>query len=161
MLGCGPRFELEVRFPGKVEIEPGALVVYQGIEIGEVLATTLSQADPSTPAEVTLRLGITDREITLREKDTFEVVSGGLLSDRIVRVTPFVGESAPLAPGATVVGVPPLVTRMTDSLAEAVDSISELAAEKAQEALDMLAESLEGLTIPEPGARTDPPEPGP
>ena len=158
-LGCGPRFELEVHFAGRVEIEPGAPVVYQGVEIGEVLETTLSQASPSSPAEVTLRLGITNQEVTLRQNDVFEVVSGGLLSARIVRITPFVGESPPLEPGARVAGVPPLVTRVSDSLAEAVDSVSQLAAEKAQEALEALAESLEELTIPEPGDSTEAPTP--
>jgi ABC-type transporter Mla subunit MlaD len=154
-LACfGPALEIHVSFVGPVEIEEGSPVIYQGVEIGRVSAISLSQESPQRPANVTLTLAITSSDVRLREGDRFEISSAGLLRDNVVRVTPAPEESPPLANGATVAGVPPVVTRLTESLGSAVDAVSEAASEKARRALEVIAESIDSIEI-EPHAEPE------
>ena len=104
-----------------------------------------------------MSLAIEGSEVVLRESDRFEIASSSLLGDAVVRITPTEGESPPLASGARVEGVPPLVTRMSESLDSAVDAVSDAAAAKAQQALEALAESIEAMQVPEPEAPEPPP----
>ena len=157
--GCfGSELEVNVRFVGPVRVEEGTPVVYQGVPIGEVENLSLKQSTPRSPAEVTLTLGIENDEIVLREGDRFEIAAEGLMRNTVVRVTPGLGESEPLADGAFVDGVPPLATRVNDSLSEAFDSLGAAASEKAEELMNQIADSLEGFELPEGLPLPTPPE---
>jgi ABC-type transporter Mla subunit MlaD len=155
-LACAPALEVHVAFEQPVEIEEGAPVVYHGVEIGKVSGVTLRQASPEAPGLVALTLAIENDEITLREKDRFEVASSGLLGEAIVRITPSPEPSAPIPSGATVRGVPPLVTELGESLEQALDEFSAIASQKAQEALTAISESLESIEFDERPAEPEP-----
>lgn len=106
-IACGsPELVIHVVFRDAVDLEEGAAVFYQGVEIGEVSRIALQQPSPERPAEVTVTLAIWDREVVLREKDRIEISSGGLLKDNIVTITPSPEDSPPLVAGSTIEGTP-------------------------------------------------------
>lgn len=138
--GCAePAFRMSVTFVGPLDVEPGADVRYQGVRVGTVERVSLQQPAPDRPARVQLSLVIEDASITLRESDLFEAVTDGLLGADYVRVTPSPGSSPPLAPGATVAGLPPFVTRVRDSTTQALDTLGDLARQKSEAVLEALA----------------------
>ncbi len=142
---CQPptAFPLAVTFVGPVDLEVGAEVRYQGVQVGEVVEVSLRQPSPREPARVELSLLIEDPNVTLREADVFEIVSGGLLGDSYVRVTAAAEASQPLAPGATVAGLSPFVTRVRESTLDVLDALTDLAVQKRDALLDALARSAE------------------
>jgi len=143
-VACGePDFVVHVVFPGSVEIEEDAPVRYQGVVIGKVEAISLHQESPDQPAQIRLTLAISEPGVTLREQDAFHVTSDRLLGESELRIVPAAEPSPPLEPGATVAGVPPLVTRVGESLDAAVQALTDLAAETAQQVLDDISKSLE------------------
>ena len=162
-VACGePVFVLHVLFPGSVGIEEGAPVLYQGLVIGRVGMISLHQESPERPAKIQLTLVISDPRITLREQDAFHVISDSPLGKRSLRIVPSPEPSPPLEPGATVAGVPPLVTRVGESVDAAVEALTELAAETAQQILDDISKSLEEQGHEERSApQTEPPRPTP
>ena len=143
--GCQPStaFPVAVTFVGPVDLEVGAEVRYQGVQVGEVVEVSLRQPSPREPARVELSLLIEDPNVTLREADVFEIVSGGLLGDSYVRVTAAAEASQPLAPGATVAGLSPFVTRVRESTLDVLDALTDLAVQKRDALLDALARSAE------------------
>lgn len=160
LVACGePAFIVHVIFPGSVGIEDGAPVRYQGLVIGKVEAISLYQRSPEQAAQVRLTLAISDPGVTLREQDAFHVTSDRLLGEPELRIVPSPEPSPPLESGATVAGVPPLVTQVNESVDAAVEALTELAAQTAQQVLDDISKSLEERTAPE----GEPPEsaPGP
>ena len=142
---CQPpaAFPVAVTFVGPVDLEVGAGVRYQGVRVGEVVEVSLRQPSPTEPALVELSLSIEDPGVTLREADVFEIVSDGLLGENYVRVTAAADTSQPLPPGATVVGLPPFVTRVRESMSNALASLADLAWQKSDAMLDALARSAE------------------
>ncbi len=159
LLACGdPDFRVHVVFEESVAIERGAPVMYQGVVVGEVEAVSLWQESPDRPARVELTLAIEDPEVTLREADLFQVSSRLVGGATAVQITPSPDPSPPLAPGARVAGVPPLATRVSESVGAAIDAITELATQKAQEVLDQVAESMEEEGPPR---QAPPPPPAP
>jgi ABC-type transporter Mla subunit MlaD len=159
-VACGePAFIVHVTFPGSVGIEEDAPVLYQGLVIGKVEAVSLHQESPERPAQIRLTLAISDPRVTPREQDAFHVVSDNPLGNRSVRIVPSPAPSPPLASGATVAGVPPLVTRVGESVDAAVEALTKLAAETAQQVLDDISKSLEEQQRQEPGAPEAAPSP--
>ena len=161
LLACGPPdFVLHVTYPGRVDLEEGARVLYQGIAVGHVESISLRQASPEEPALVQVTLSISNTEVTLREADRIHVSSTGVLGDRIVQISPATEPSKPLESSAVVAGVPPLVTRVEQSLGSTLDALGEMASEKVEELLEEFAESLResDSSGPAPVPRT-PPEP--
>jgi len=152
LVACGPPpFQMSVTFVGPVELEPGAEVRYQGVQVGEVAAVALRQDAREQPALVEVSLTITDPGITLREKDLFEIVTDGLLGEEYVRVTPATETSRPIEQGASVAGLPPFVTRVRESMAGALDSLGTLAQDQSDALLEALAGSAdEEESPPEP-----------
>lgn len=151
LAACNPspsptRFELAVTFAGRLQIEPGADVRYQGVRVGEVTLVSLRQARPNRPAFVQLSLAI-DPSVTLREGDDFEVTSDGS-GPQYVRVTPSPDPSPPLVAGTTVTGTPPFVTEVRESVRGALKSLTDFAREE-QEELRRAIEGADG-TKPEP-----------
>jgi ABC-type transporter Mla subunit MlaD len=167
LVACGePEFVIHVVFPGSVRIEEDAAVLYQGLAIGRVETISLRQESPERPAEIRLTLAISNPGVTLREQDAFHVTSDSSLGETVLRIVPAPEPSPPLESGATVAGVPPLVTRVGESVEAAVEALTELAAETAQQVLDDISKSLEesGREEPRaPPAELPPPapEPGP
>jgi ABC-type transporter Mla subunit MlaD len=138
-LGCGaPDFVVFVTFPGPVEVERGANVVYQGVVVGEVDAVSLVQRTPDEPAQVRVTVSISDPHVTLREGDRFQISSESMLGSHVLEIVPSEARSTPLRSGATVAGVPPVVTRMEETVESFVDSLSELADRALREALETL-----------------------
>jgi ABC-type transporter Mla subunit MlaD len=162
-VACGePDFVVHVVFPGSVGIEEHAPVLYQGVVIGGVEAISLHQESPERPARIRLTLAISDPRVTLREQDAFHVTSGSPLGGRSLRIVPSPEPSPPLESGATVAGVPPLVTQVGESVDAAVEALTELAAETAQQVLDDISKSLEERGREEPSApQAEPPRPAP
>jgi ABC-type transporter Mla subunit MlaD len=162
-VACGePDFIVHVVFPGGVGIEEDAPVLYQGLLIGKVETISLHQESPERPARIQLTLAISEPRVTLRKQDAFHVTSNNPLGKRSLRIVPSPEPSPPLASGATVAGVPPLVTRVGESVDAAVEALTELAAETAQQVLDDISKSLEGSGAEERGApQTGPPRPTP
>ena len=160
---CGePDFVVHVVFPGSVGIEEEAPVLYQGLVIGRVKTISLRQESPERPARIQLTLAISDPRVTLREQDAFHVTSDISLDERSLRIVPSPEPSPPLESGATVAGVPPLVTRVGESVDAAVEALTELAAETAQQVLDDISKSLEEQNREEPSApEAEPPGPTP
>jgi len=143
-VACGePDFVVHVVFPGSVGIEEDAPVLYQGLVIGKVETISLHQESPEQPARIRLTLAISDPRVTLREQDAFHATSNVALGKRSVRILPAPAPSPPLESGATVAGVPPLVTQVGESVDAAVEALTELAAETAQQVLDDISKSLE------------------
>ena len=158
LVACGePDFVVHVVFPGSVGIEEDAPVRYQGFVIGKVEAISLYQESPEQPARIRLTLAISDPRVTLRQQDAFHVISDRPLGERGLRIVPAAEPSPPLESGATVAGVPPLVTRVGESVDAAVEALTELAAETAQQVLDDISESLEA----QQGEARSAPEAGP
>jgi len=152
-LACGPPpFVVHVSFPGQVELESGAPVVYQGVAIGEVGDVSLRQDAPGRRALVTVTLEIDDPAVVLRKGDRFQLSS--LRGVPVVVIAPAPQEAPPLASGAVVAGEPPLVTRMVDTLGEAIETIGQVAAEAIEEA-------IEEIQAQEAEAPPDPAPPGP
>ena len=146
VVACGGAdFVVHVTFEEEVEIERGAAVTYQGVPIGEVSGVSVTQAAPNQPGYVTLTLAIDADGVTLRENDLFEYVEAGLMGEASVEITPSPEVAEPLVSGSTVRGVPPLVTRIGESIEELVEDLGAVATEKTREALDALARSLEGV----------------
>ncbi len=162
-VACGePDFVVHVVFPGSVGIEEDAPVLYQGLVIGKLEAIALHQESPEQPAKIRLTLAISDPRVTLREQDAFHVTSDSLPGKRALRIVPSPEPSPPLESGATVAGVPPLVTRVGESVDAAVEALTELAAETAQQVLDDISKSLEERSREEPSApRAEAPQPSP
>jgi ABC-type transporter Mla subunit MlaD len=162
-VGCGePDFVVHVIFPGNVGIEEGAPVLYQGLVIGKVEAISLHQDSPESPAQIRLTLAISDPDVTLREQDAFHVTSGIALAKPSLRIVPSPEPSPPLESGATVAGVPPLVTRVGESVDTAIEALTELAAETAQQVLEEISKSLEEHRREAPSPpRAEPPRPAP
>ncbi len=157
-LGCGaPDFVLFVTFPGPVEVERGANVVYQGVVVGEVDAVSLLQRTPDEPAQVRLTVSISEPNVTLREGDRFQVSSESMLGGNVLEIVPSEASSTPLRSGATVAGVPPMVTRMEKTVESFVESLSELADRALQEALETLDQGSEPKTpeTDQPGNKPD------
>ena len=152
-----PPFQLTVTFVGEVELEVGAEVRYQGVPVGEVDGIALRQSEPNRPAKVEIALSIDDPAVTLRASDVFEVASDGLIGENFVRVTPGPEPSRPLEPGETVAGLPPFVTRVKESMAEALDSLGTLAQDQSDALLEALAEL--GVDDEAPPETEGPPEP--
>jgi ABC-type transporter Mla subunit MlaD len=163
LVACGePDFVVHVVFPGSVGIEEEAPVLYQGLVIGKVEAISLRQEAPERPARIQLTLAISDPRVTLREQDAFHVTSDISRGKRSLRIVPSPQPSPPLEPGATVAGVPPLVTRVGESVDAAVEALTALAAETAQEVLDDISKSLEERHREERSApEAEPPAPAP
>ncbi len=144
LLACGPPdFVFHVTFPGRVDIEKGARVVYKGLVVGRVAAISLRQESPEAPALVELTLAIWDPEVMIREADRFHVTSEGLLGDSIVQIDPSEELSKPLESGVTVAGVPPLATRIEQSVSSAIEAFREAISEKSREVLDQIKDSIE------------------
>lgn len=119
--GGEPPYTISVTFPGPLDIERGASVRYQGIEVGEVAAVELRQPSADAPAIVELTLEIDDRKIALREADVFEVKTDGLMGDDYVSISAADEPSEPLASGSRIAGTPPLTTRLRDSAGDALE----------------------------------------
>lgn len=152
-LACGPAPpDVRVVWQERVQVEVGAEVRYQGVPIGEVTDVSLLQPESSEPARVEVALRIDDPDVTLRQDDTFEIISGGLTGASYVAITPASDASQPLPPGARVNGTPALVTRMRESVDAVVDSLEELAREKA----DALLESWTRAGKPRPPDQSAP-----
>ena len=162
-VACGePDFVVHVVFPGSVGIEEDAPVLYQGLVIGRVETISLRQESPERPARIQLTLAISDPRVTLREQDAFHLTSDISLGERSLRIVPSPEPSPPLESGATVAGVPPLVTRVGESVDAAVEALTELAAETAQQVLEDISKSLETPEREEPGApQAEPPPAAP
>jgi len=162
-VACGePDFVVHVVFPGSVGIEEEAPVLYQGLVIGRVETISLHQESPERPARIQLTLAISDPRVTIREQDAFHVTSDISLGERSLRIVPSPERSPPLESGATVAGVPPLVTRVGESVDAAVEALTELAAETAQQVLDDISKSLEESSREERSSpQTEPPRPSP
>jgi ABC-type transporter Mla subunit MlaD len=162
-VACGePDFIVHVVFPGSVGIEKEAPVLYQGLVIGRVEGISLHQESPERPARIQLTVAISDPRVTLRQQDAFHVSSDISLGARSLRIVPSPESSPPLESGATVAGVPPLVTRVGESVDAAVEALTELAAETAQQVLDDISKSLEESGREERSAPpTEPPRPSP
>jgi ABC-type transporter Mla subunit MlaD len=160
-VACGePDFVVHVVFPGSVGIEEDAPVLYQGLVVGKLEAISLHQESPERPAKIQLTIAISDPRVTLREQDAFHVTSDSTLGKRSLRIVPSPEPSPPLESGATVAGVPPLVTRVGESVDAAVEALTELAAETAQQVLDDISKSLEERNREEPSApQAKPPQP--
>lgn len=138
-IDCGPPpFVVNVTYPGEVDVEPGSPVIYQGIRIGRVEAVSLRQDAPEQPALVEVKLGIRDRHVVLRESDRFH--QSTLRGVPVIEVEPAETPSEPLAAGATVAGVPPLLTRLEESLGTAAESLGALAEEAIERAIESLDE---------------------
>lgn len=149
LLGCGPPpFVVHVTFSGEVDLESGAAVVYQGVRIGEVDEIALRQDDPGQGALVAVTLHIEDPEVVLRAGDRFLLAE--LRGVPVVEIVPAPGQSQPLVSGAVVVGEPPLVTKLYDTLGEAIETIGEAAAEAIEDALEEI--EREQRLAPESGA---------
>ncbi len=151
---CGPPpFRVHVTWLDEVEIEAGAPVVYAGVRVGSVERVSLQQPDANRPARVAVTLAIQERGVTLRSKDRFHL--GSLKGQPAVEIHPWPEPSQALADGATVVGVPPLLTRVEERLGEAIDSLGDAA-------LDAVEKALEALEASEwSGARDDVARPDP
>jgi hypothetical protein len=138
-VACGPpAFVVHVTFPGEVAVARGAPVIYEGVQVGHLEAVALRQDAPTQPAQIALTLSIVDPAVVLRAEDRFHLDE--LRGVPIVRVEPSPESSLPLVDGATVAGVPPLVTRMEASLGEAIDSIGAVVLEATEAALEALEE---------------------
>ena len=163
IVACGePDLVVHVVFPGSVGIEEDAPVLYQGLVIGKVETISLRQESPERPARIQLTLAISDPRVTLRQQDAFHATSSSLLGKRSLRIVPSPETSPPLESGATVAGVPPLVTRVGESVDAAVEALTELAAETAQQLLDDISKSLEERHREERSApEAEPPAPAP
>jgi hypothetical protein len=133
---------VHVVYPGKVEVEHGSPVIYEGVRIGEVESVVLRHADPTRRAQVEVTLEIDDPGIVLRDGDLFHL--SHLRGAPIVEVSPTLDPSQPIASGARVAGVPPLVTRLEETLDAAIESIGNLAVE----AIEKAFEDLELETLP-------------
>lgn len=161
IVACGPPdFVVHVTYPGPVDIQPGAPVLYQGVRVGHVESVSLDQGRPDAPARVRLTLAITDPGIRLREEDRFHLHSEGMWADGAVEVVPAPASSPPLEAGATVAGVPPVVTQVEDAVESAADSLSELVSE----ALRQAAETIRGIdpsAPPPPAPAPQRPQPAP
>ena len=128
LLGCGPPpFLVHVTYPGDVDVERGSPVIYQGVTVGEVQSIALRQEQPSEPALIDVTLAISEPSVVLRENDRFHLAS--LRGRDVVEVEPWPEASRPLRPGSTVAGVPPLVTRVEQSVGEAIESIGAVVVE--------------------------------
>lgn len=132
---CGPPpFVVHVVYPGEVDVECGSPVIYEGVRIGEVGSVVLRQDDPGRRAQVEVTLEIDDPGVVLREQDRFQL--SHLRGVAIVEVSPSPDESRPIAAGGRVAGVPPLVTQIESTLDAAIESITDLAAEAIERALE-------------------------
>jgi len=151
-VACGPPpFVVHVVFSGPVDVEPGARVLYQGVEVGRVTGVSLEQPSPEAAARVRVSLAIDDPEIRLREADRFHVASEGVMGEDVVEIVPAPQPSPALASGDTVAGVPPILTRMEDALDEAAESAREFVSEAVRQALETLGR--------EDGSEARPPAP--
>jgi len=149
LTSCGPPpLTFTVTFPGEATLEAGAVIRYQGVDVGEVSEVGLGQADPERPAQVEVVCKIEDPEITIRRDDLFEIASDGLLGEDYLRITPIPEASPAIEPGSTVAGVPPLVTRVRESAEETLDSLESFAKEKAGSWLEALSGEPEDTTAP-------------
>ena len=163
VVACGaPDFVVHVVFPGSVGIEEDAPVLYQGLVIGKVKTISLHQESSESPARIRLSLAISDAGVTLREQDAFHLTSDRPTGERALRIVPAPEASPPLVSGATVEGVPPLVSRVGESVDAAVEALTQLAAETAQQVLDDISKSLEereepGTPEAEPLPESEPP----
>jgi ABC-type transporter Mla subunit MlaD len=145
---CGPPpFVVHVLFPGEVEVERGTPVLYQGIVVGEVASVGLRQESPRSPAQIAVSLEISDRAVILRRSDRFHLSEHRGL--RVVEIAPVAEPSPPLLTGATVAGVPPLVTRAEASIAAAIESLGAIVLDRLEGVLDELSPPPE----PEEGSR--------
>lgn len=138
-LACAPPAStLTVTFPGSAQIEPGARIHYQGIDIGRVSDVTLHQIDARKAAIVHVHCAIENAEIQLRRDDRFEITTDGLLGDRILQITPAEIESPALADGSRVAGIPPFATRLRETAEETIDSFEAMARDTANDFVDVL-----------------------
>jgi ABC-type transporter Mla subunit MlaD len=127
ILACSePAQRLEVSFPGPVEIQEGAEVLYQGVPVGRVEAVSLHQPAPEQPAQVILRLAITDGSVAIREADSIALEGGGLLSDARVEIAASPTDSPVLRDGARVAGTPPWAQRLQRGVGEALGALRSL-----------------------------------
>jgi ABC-type transporter Mla subunit MlaD len=160
VVGCGPPpFVVHVTWAEKIELVRGSAVIYEGVKIGQVENVSLRQDDPQRAALIAVSLEITDRDVKLRSADRFHLAS--LRGVPIVEIEPSRESSSLLAPGATVAGVPPFVTRVEQQLGAAVESIGDLAIEAVEEALEALDKEVrdEAADHPDPGPQLDPTSP--
>ena len=121
-------------YPGEVEVTRGSPVVYEGVQIGEVASVVLRHADPTQRARIDVTLEIDEPAVVLRDGDLFHL--SHLRGVPIVEVSPTSNESQPITSGARVVGVPPLVTQIEETLNAALQSIGDLAVEAIERAFD-------------------------
>ena len=154
---CGPPpFVVQVTWPGEVPLEEGAPVLYEGVPIGHVQDVALLQESADQPARISVTLAITDPKVALRQADRFHLASQD--GRAIVEVQPALSPSPPLASGATVPGVPPLLTRMEQRIEEAIESIGDIALETIEHAIEALEDESFDET-PDDAARADPTPP--
>jgi ABC-type transporter Mla subunit MlaD len=139
IFACGPpAFVVHVTFQGEVDVARGAPVIYEGVQVGHVESIALRQDSPTRAAQIAVTLAIVDETVVLRTDDRFHLAE--LRGVPVVRVEPSPESSGPLAAGATVAGVPPLVTRMEASLGEVLDSIGAVMLQATDAALEALEE---------------------
>jgi hypothetical protein len=140
VVACGPPpFLVHVTFQGAVDVERGSPVIYQGVNVGHVDQIGLRQQQPSEAGFVAVTLAITDPGVVLREKDRFHQASHRGVE--IIEVEPWPEASPPLLAGGTVAGVPPLVTRLEDSVGGAIKSIEAVVVEALEDALESLEDT--------------------
>ena len=152
LLSCGPPpFLVHVTYrgtysstyagtdAGEIDVEHGSPVLYQGVQVGHVQAIALRQDKPSEPAVVEVTLAITSPTVVLRERDRFHLASHRGVD--VIEVEPWPERSPPLAPGGTIAGVPPLITRVEDSVGAAIESIESLVVEAVTEAREAFEEA--------------------
>jgi ABC-type transporter Mla subunit MlaD len=149
LAGCGPPpFTFTVTFPGEASLEPGAVIRYQGVDVGEVTAVALRQSDPERAARVEVICAIEAPEITIRRDDLIEIASDGLLGEDYLRITPIPESSPAIEPGSVVAGIPPFVTRVRESAEATLDSLESFAKEQAGSLLDALSGDSEPPPAP-------------
>jgi ABC-type transporter Mla subunit MlaD len=129
---------VEVTWPEQIQLERGSPVFYQGVDIGRVDEVVLRQDAPDRAAVVAVTLAIHDPAVSLRSADRFHLSSRSGVP--VVEIQPARQPSPPLRSGETVVGVPPLLTRMEQRIEEAIESIGEVALEAMGSAVDALGE---------------------
>ena len=141
-VACGPPpFVVHVTFPGEIDVQEGAHVVYEGIVVGQVERIALRQEDPRRAALVELTLEIDDPAIQLRTADRFHLASRRGVT--VVEIEPAVRSSPPLADGASVPGVPPVISRIEGEIERAIEGIGKATLDAIEEALGGTVERLE------------------
>lgn len=115
LMSCGGQgFRIQVVFPQTNHLKKGSQVRYRGVPVGEVEKVVLRQSPDGKLTQAIATLVVKDKEILIREGDTFVMNTAGLIGESYIDISPGPSKSPPLKPETTVEGAVPATFPLTD-----------------------------------------------